>query len=316
MNDTPTRISIITPCLNREGYIARAIESVLDQTYPNIEHIVVDGGSTDQTLSILAGYPHIRLISGPDEGIYDALNKGLQLASGDIVGFLNSDDFYAEDIFHDVAESFCDPKIQAVTGEAIAFSQTLGDEIVPGEHFLPQNADLLHLVTIGNPFFNAWFFRRAIFGQIGRFDTSYRITADREFMLRFALSRPNYVILPKLVYCYQQHVDSLTFELTDQKFERIGEEHTRLTGHYLAQKRLPQPARAFLRKLRTRETAKMAALSIKAKKLSNAIYFARAGLQYDPTWLFYLVCKVLGYAFKKIQKVFKGISFISNLNFN
>jgi glycosyltransferase involved in cell wall biosynthesis len=86
------RISIVTPSFNQAKYIAATIGSVMRQDYPNLEHIVIDGGSTDGTLEILAAYPHLKLVSEPDRGHADAVNKGFQLATGDIWGFLNSDD--------------------------------------------------------------------------------------------------------------------------------------------------------------------------------------------------------------------------------
>ena len=82
------------PCLNRVNLIREAIESVLAQDYPNFEHIVIDGGSTDGTLDVLREYRHLKLISEPDNGLYDAVNKGIRLAQGELIGWLNSDDVY------------------------------------------------------------------------------------------------------------------------------------------------------------------------------------------------------------------------------
>ena len=118
------RLSIITPSLNRARYIEEAIESVLRQNYSDIEHIIIDGGSTDGTFEILARYPHLKTISEPDNGMYDALNKGLNIATGEIVGFLNSDDVYAENIFLLVVKQFENPEIQATAGRARFFEQT------------------------------------------------------------------------------------------------------------------------------------------------------------------------------------------------
>ena len=86
------RISIVTPSFNQAKYIVATIESVMGQDYPNVEHIVIDGGSTDGTLDSLGRYPHLKLVSEPDRGHADAVNKGFRLATGEIWGFLNSDD--------------------------------------------------------------------------------------------------------------------------------------------------------------------------------------------------------------------------------
>ena len=93
-------ISIITPSYNRAEMIREAVESILVQDYPSMEHIIIDGGSTDGTLSILKQYPPLKIRTEPDNGIYDALNKGLGIANGEIIGFLNTDDFYTQDTFN------------------------------------------------------------------------------------------------------------------------------------------------------------------------------------------------------------------------
>jgi glycosyltransferase involved in cell wall biosynthesis len=115
-------VSIITPCFNRAGLVADAVESVRQQDHPDVEHIVMDGGSTDGTLEVLGRYSHLRVFSQPDEGIYDALNKGLRLARGEVVGFLNTDDLYERGIFGTVAQAFRDdPEIDALVGGASIF---------------------------------------------------------------------------------------------------------------------------------------------------------------------------------------------------
>jgi len=100
--DTPS-ISIVTPSLNQGRYIEQTIQSVLLQNYPNFEHIVIDGGSTDGTVEILKKYPHLKWISEKDSGQSEALNKGLKMATGDIIAWINSDDWYAEGAFNNVA---------------------------------------------------------------------------------------------------------------------------------------------------------------------------------------------------------------------
>jgi glycosyltransferase involved in cell wall biosynthesis len=285
MTNALPKISIITPCLNREKYIREAIESVKTQNYPELEHIIIDGGSTDQTLKILSGYAHLKVVSGPDQGMYNALNKGLELATGEIIGFLNTDDLYASNIFFDMADAFKDSQVAAIAGDGIVFSDGSHDMKTQKISFSPKDTDLLTLSTIGNPFFNAWFFRKSVFEKIGIFDTRYRIVADREFMLRFALSRQEYSIANKLVYLYRQHAGSMTFELTDQKFERIADEHLMLTEFYLHQENLPKPARALIQQLRTRDAIKMARISLKAKNLRKSYAFFMAGIQSNPRWI-------------------------------
>ena len=94
MPDSQPLVSVVTPSFNQAAFIEETIQSVLKQDYPHIEHIVVDGGSTDGTVDILQRYPHLRWISEPDCGQSDALNKGFAMARGEILGWLNSDDTY------------------------------------------------------------------------------------------------------------------------------------------------------------------------------------------------------------------------------
>jgi glycosyltransferase involved in cell wall biosynthesis len=98
------KISVITPSLNQGKYIEECILSVLNQGYDNFDHIIIDGGSTDNTLTVLRKYKHLIWVSEPDEGQSDAINKGFKMASGEIIGWLNADDRYLPGTFHSVAE--------------------------------------------------------------------------------------------------------------------------------------------------------------------------------------------------------------------
>ena len=102
MTDTPL-ITVVTPSFNQAEFIGETIDSVVQQDYPRLEHIVMDGGSTDETLQILKKYPHLKVISEPDKGQADAINKGFEIATGDIWCFLNSDDTFLPGALHRVA---------------------------------------------------------------------------------------------------------------------------------------------------------------------------------------------------------------------
>ncbi|MFN6374843.1 MAG: glycosyltransferase, partial [Chitinophagia bacterium] len=109
-------ISIITVSLNSAKTIGDTLRSVAEQTYPHVEHIIVDGGSEDDTMQVVRNFPHVaKKISEKDEGIYFAMNRGIIMASGDIIGILNADDMYAgSDVLQKVADAFQDPNIEAV----------------------------------------------------------------------------------------------------------------------------------------------------------------------------------------------------------
>ena len=287
-------ISIITPSLNRADMIEAAIESVLAQNYPHFEHIIVDGGSTDGTLEHLKRYPHLKVLVDHDKGMYNALNRGLELAKGEIIGFLNTDDQYADRVFAVVAEKFKNSKTMAVVGSAQVFVTTPDGEMQIIDNLSPESASLIELSTLGNHIFNAWFFRRSVFEEIGNFNIEYRIVGDREFMLRFVLGNLHYEILNKQVYRYLQHDGSLTFNLSDQKYERIVNEHIKMTGYYLEQKELPQTARALIQQLRTRETIKMTVIAAKTS-MRKGYHFFIEGIKYDHQWPLRFVQKAFKY---------------------
>jgi glycosyltransferase involved in cell wall biosynthesis len=275
---------VITPCLNGARYVGEAIESVLKQGYFNTEHIVADGGSTDGTLEILGRYAHLKILSSPDHGMYDALNRALAVAQGDLIGILNSDDCYADDVFSPVIEAFRDESVMALVGEAVTFRDTAnGDQIVV-DRFTPVGTDLLFQSTLGNPSINAWFFRSSVFATIGRFDERYRIAGDREFMLRFAFSGLRYVENKKLVCRYRMHPDSMTFGGNEEIWDTVLREHTGMTDLYLRKPGLSQRARELIKRARTRDTLVGAIYSARKCDVRKLISHAVAGTRHDPVW--------------------------------
>jgi len=277
-------ITIITPSYNRSGMITDAIESVLTQGFQPFEHIIVDGGSTDGTLEILKQYPHLKVISESDQGMYDALNKGLAASKGEIIGFLNTDDLYADHFFADVSAKFDDETVMAVAGRAIVFSELPEGKIKIVDKYSPEDRSLIECSTIGSNYFNAWFFRRSLFDQIGKFNTSYKIVGDRDFMLRFALSNLRYTFINDLVYKYRQHEDSLTFDKNGQKREWSADEHLAMTSLYLGDQDLSGRARKLLVQLRTLETVDLAARSLWMLNYKKFVHYTVEGFRYNSTW--------------------------------
>ena len=277
-------ITIITPSYNRSGMITDAIESVLTQGFQPFEHIIVDGGSTDGTLEILKQYPHLKVISESDQGMYDALNKGLAASKGEIIGFLNTDDLYADHFFADVSAKFDDETVMAVAGRAIVFSELPEGKIKVVDKYSPEDRSLIECSTIGSNYFNAWFFRRSLFDQIGKFNTSYKIVGDRDFMLRFALSNLRYTFINDLVYKYRQHEDSLTFDKNGEKRAWSADEHLAMTSFYLGDQDLSGLARKLLIQLRTLETVDMAARSIWMLNYKKFVHYTVEGFRYNPAW--------------------------------
>ncbi len=190
MNNRP-KISIITPTLNSEAFVSGNIRSIRAQTYSNIEHIIIDGGSTDHTLQIVKDLnPDARVISEPDEGIADAYNKGLRIAGGDLIAVLNSDDYYADDrVLERVVERFSSrPEIHIVYGKARVIEPKTGKTIVVyGGPYSPKK---LKKFTVSQP---AVFARREVFDAVGPFSLKYKICMDYDYFLRAAsLFEPNF----------------------------------------------------------------------------------------------------------------------------
>jgi glycosyltransferase involved in cell wall biosynthesis len=206
------KISIITASLNRKDFISAAIESVLAQNYPDFEHWIIDGGSTDGTLELLKRYPHLRVLSEPDRGVYDAWNKGIALASGAVLGFLNSDDQYAPGTFWLVKDWLDRSSALVFSGGSEIYQRTAtGVDVQMHRYVDPRRYHLTTVnVTLGFPNVNARFFRQAVFEIVGLFNANYKLSADREFLLRAAMVDLPDCARKELVYRYRWHAGSLT----------------------------------------------------------------------------------------------------------
>lgn len=178
------RVSVITPCWNSAATLKQTIESVQGQTYHDVEHIVCDGGSTDGTLDIIASYGgKVSLVNGPDKGIYDALNKGLQMASGDIVAVLNSEDFYVSNgIIREVVETFNTQKVDAVYGNLLYVNADDTDKVVRYWRSGAFKKD---------KFMDGWmiphptlFIKKSLHDKYGAYREDFDIAGDYEMMLR------------------------------------------------------------------------------------------------------------------------------------
>jgi len=180
------KISIITATWNSVDTIGDTMRSLSSQKYSNIEHIVVDGASTDGTLEVVReiGRDGVVLISEKDNGIYDALNKGIKIATGEIVGFLHSDDYYAhERVLQLVADAFSDVSVNGVYGDLEYVSQKNSDTVV--RQWLSGKYDRNKIRNGWMPPHPTFYMRNRVYKQLGGFDTSYRIAADYESILRY-----------------------------------------------------------------------------------------------------------------------------------
>lgn len=195
------KISVITVCYNSAETIGHTLRSVREQTHSDIEHIIVDGGSKDNTLGVIeAEGQHVaKVVSERDKGIYDAMNKGIELASGEIVGFINADDFYASpDSLAIVAAAFSDPTVDAAYGDLVYVARNNLNKVLRYWRGGTYNE---------NSFQNGWmpphptfYVRRCIFERLGGFDARYHIAADYDLILRFlAVEKIRSIYIPEVM---------------------------------------------------------------------------------------------------------------------
>ena len=197
------KITIITVAYNSARTIEDTIRSVLSQTHQDIEYIVVDGGSTDGTLGIVDKYRGkiARSVSGPDKGIYDAMNKGLALATGEVIGFLNSDDFYAQNsAIETVAQAMQNSELGACYADLVYVKQNKTDQIVRYWRSSPYRAGRFGKGWV--PPHPTFFARSSTYAQLGGYDISFPVAADFELMVRFlARHQVPSAYLPRLLVC-------------------------------------------------------------------------------------------------------------------
>lgn len=194
------KISIITVCFNASKTIEQAVKSVLDQNYPNLEYIIVDGASTDGTKEILAKYPAInKIISEPDKGIYDAMNKGIKAATGEVVGILNADDFYIDNnVLFDIAALFRDKEVEAGYANLEYVQSENVQKVVRRWKSGEYRPGMFNWGWM--PPHPTFFARRELFQKLGNYVSSFSIAADYELMLRFMhLHKLNVSYLPRTI---------------------------------------------------------------------------------------------------------------------
>jgi len=195
-----SKISIITVCFNCEGLIERTIKSVIEQTYTNTQYIIIDGGSTDDTLNVIKRYEDSIdvLLSEIDNGIYDAMNKGLNYATGDLVYFLNAGDYLCNnDVLRNVIEKLSlNPEIDILHGDYIYYDD------ISEQRYSGYRAGIPDFIRRGCCH-QAIFAKRSTFAKCGKFNTDYKIFADFDWLLRVLVKfdqKISYIGIPIAYY--------------------------------------------------------------------------------------------------------------------
>jgi glycosyltransferase involved in cell wall biosynthesis len=178
-------LSIITVCFNSEQTIEKTIQSVLQQGYSDYEYIIIDGGSSDQTINIIKKYEknflgRLKYISEKDNGIYDAMNKGIKMTTGRIIGIINSDDWYENNAFNEIYKHYKEDEAQIIYGFQRLIKNGKEYEVVLKKH------EFIKERMINHP---TCFIAKKIYEKYGLYDLNYRISADYEFMLRLSTKK-------------------------------------------------------------------------------------------------------------------------------
>lgn len=266
----PLRFSLVMPSLNSARFLQQALASVARQDDPALDLVVADGGSTDGTLALLRTLPSPhRVIEGPDGGSHDAINKAIRASTGDIIGCLNSDDVLAPDSIARVRDAFEHrPDVKAIYSSA-AFMEADQSGRYRCRYLwtAPSSDRLPWSLTLGVTCFNAWYFRREVFDEIGFIDERLDFSGDREFLLRVAGRVPTASIEEPL-YGYRIHTGSRTMSGNNDNI------HAFVMEHLSFAKRLAHEAP-------TREFADALAYFAAFERGRLALYAARRGRMGD-----------------------------------
>ncbi len=195
------KISIITITFNSAKTLQRTLDSVQNQTYADIEHILVDGASSDGTREMIQAYAkkrdNVRWISEPDEGIYNALNKGIRMATGDVIGFLHSDDVLnSSDSIEHIASAFSDKKVDVVYGD---LQYCRGEKVT--RKWISNAYRPCSLKYGWMPPHPTVYCRRKVYDEVGLYDEWFRISSDYDMMLRIFMAGYRSCYLPEVLVC-------------------------------------------------------------------------------------------------------------------
>jgi glycosyltransferase involved in cell wall biosynthesis len=191
-------ISIITVCYNSAKTIEDTIKSIANQSYPNIEYIIIDGGSTDGTIDVIRSYEkHIaKWVSEPDDGIYDAMNKGIKIATGELIGIVNSDDYLECDAIENVVGAF----LENLNGDVFHGKVRIIDEISGIKYIVGFSGDIYKQnnfkMNIPHP---GVFIKKSCYLDQGLFNTKYKLSSDHELILRLIHNNREFVFVNKVI---------------------------------------------------------------------------------------------------------------------
>lgn len=293
-------LTVITPILNRRGSLEVALGSVEGNLDGQLEHLVVDGGSQDGSRELVLAHPRAYLIDAPGSTLYQAINIGLQCARGAWIALLNSDDVFEPGALESILPILERSEADAVRGQAhYRWSNAL-----PAPSPAPPAAGQLTLETVlfGGPAINATIIRRATLEQIGRFDETFLIAADREWLLRAQHWGWNVQQLNLPVYRYTLHPGSLTLNQRANSAERWTSEHVAIARRYLKSWPRLSYARLQITYWHAQETGRLALQQVRLYQVRAAAREIWNGLRHDPALPFSLIGAMIAAAIRRLRK--------------
>jgi glycosyltransferase involved in cell wall biosynthesis len=298
-------ISIVTPVLNRVDQIGAALDSVCRAGALPTEHLVVDGGSTDGTVSLLRSRPGIRLIEAPGTGIYDALNLGLRAACGEIICQLNSDDLLPTGALEAIAKADAGVgrEADAVRGHALFFTDDAGQSAraatLTAEFPVPLRP---RDVALGAPAINALFVRRNFYDRVGYFDQRFRLAADREWLLRAFAAGIRVHEIRAYVYCFRVHTGSLTIDPGRSGSVAMRLEHLEISRRVFGSPDTPAALRRLCRRWYAKEAALLLYLAAGCRYEPGVSCVLRDTLAVSPQWPVAVPREFLAFAGRQLRR--------------
>ena len=278
-------LSIITPSFNAAGTIGETLESVVVQLSNDVEHLLIDACSSDGTLEIASKYPHVTIRSEPDRGIYDGMNKGASLASGEWLLFLQADDWLPSGAL----DAYCQaiavaPNAEVICGSAEAVKESSGCwstvwAVTDG----CQKKLTVGNIALGEPMINARLFRKSAFEKLGGFCLEYSLASDRDFLLRAAETEVIQHELDVMTYRYRWHAGSSTMTEGNALTAKLSRENLSIAKTHL--QGTSEGTRRVLLKWHDRLTVQAAMNALEHFQGGNLLLNIREGMSENPMWI-------------------------------
>ncbi len=290
---SPPLISIITPVMNAEGTIKEALESVVTQDHSDVEQLLIDAKSSDGTLKIAARYPHLKITSEHDRGIYDGMNKGADLASGEWLLFLQADDWLPVGSLAAYREAIKNhPDAVMITGGAEAVKCVGGNWMsVWSVNDLEAKKTTIANFALGEPMINARLIRKDYFQKIGGFSLDYSLASDRDFLLRVAGSPGTKVEIPALTYRYRWHSGSSTMTEGNKLTQRLSAENLAVAKKHLSIQ--AGSGRKIFKKWHSQLTIQLAMNALESFNMKGVLGAMRDGIAINPFWPYFFILEIL-----------------------